>query len=64
MKIQVYLERSDVRGGIEVFAERHVAALRAEGHEVEGVGDRQTIKQSNGQTIDEVVVHKCTPTLR
>ena len=35
MKILVYLEKSDVRGGIEVFAERHVARLRAEGHEVE-----------------------------
>ena len=30
MKILVYLEKSDVRGGIEIFAERHVARLRAE----------------------------------
>ena len=37
MRILVYLEKSDVRGGIEVFAERHVAGLRAEGHEVEVV---------------------------
>ena len=35
MRILVYLEKSDVRGGIEIFAERHVARLRAEGHEVE-----------------------------
>ena len=35
MKILVYVEKAAVRGGIEVFAERHVAALRAEGHEVE-----------------------------
>ena len=34
MKILVYIEKSDIRGGIEVFAERHVAELRAEGHEV------------------------------
>ena len=34
MKILVYLERSDVRGGIEIFAERHVEQLRAAGHEV------------------------------
>ena len=35
MRILVYLEKSDVRGGIEIFAERHVAHLRAEGHDVE-----------------------------
>jgi glycosyltransferase involved in cell wall biosynthesis len=35
MKVLVYLEKSAVRGGIEVFAERHVARLRAEGHEVD-----------------------------
>ena len=35
MRILVYLEKSDVRGGIEIFAERHVARLRAEGHEVD-----------------------------
>ena len=60
MRILVYLEKSDVRGGIEVFAERHVAGLRAEGHEVEVVSDNQAIKQSDSQTIDEIVVHKCS----
>ena len=35
MKILVYLEEAKVRGGIEVFAERHVVRLQAEGHEVE-----------------------------
>jgi glycosyltransferase involved in cell wall biosynthesis len=35
MKILVYVEKAAVRGGIEVFAERHVARLRTEGHEVE-----------------------------
>lgn len=39
MKILVYLERSDVRGGIEIFVERHIARLRAEGREVAVVGD-------------------------
>ena len=34
MRILVYLEKSDVRGDIEIFAERHVAQLRAEGHDV------------------------------
>ena len=35
MRVLVYLEKSDVRGGIEIFAERHVAQLRAEGYDVE-----------------------------
>ena len=55
MKILVYLENAAVRGGIEVFAERHVARLRAEGHEV-------TV--ANGETpfggFDEIIVHKCS----
>ena len=42
MKILVYLEKAAVRGGIEVFAERHVARLRAEGHEVETASDVTT----------------------
>ena len=54
MKIVVYIEKSEVRGGIEVFAERHVAQLRAEGHEVE-VTDAIP---SGG--CDEIVVHKCS----
>lgn len=56
MKILVYLEKSDVRGGIEVFAERHVARLRAEGHEVDVASD---IHREIGQ-YDEIVVHKCS----
>ena len=39
MKILVYLEKSDVRGGIEIFVERHIARLQAEGREVAVVGD-------------------------
>ena len=55
MKILVYLEKAAVRGGIEVFAERHVARLRAEGHDV-------TV--ANGEKpfggFDEIIVHKCS----
>ena len=56
MKILVYLEKSDVHGGIEIFAERHVARLRAEGHEVDVASD---IRQEMGR-YDEIVVHKCS----
>ena len=56
MKILIYLEKSDVRGGIEIFAERHVARLRAEGHEVDVASD---IRQEMGR-YDEIVVHKCS----
>ena len=55
MKILVYLEKSDVRGGIEIFAERHVARLRAEGHEVDIASD---VHQEMG-LFDEIIVHKC-----
>ena len=56
MKILVYLEKSDVRGGIEIFAERHVARLRAEGHEVDVASDSP---REFGR-YDEIVVHKCS----
>ena len=56
MKILVYLEKSAVRGGIEVFAERHVARLRAEGYEVEVASDLA----QNFDAFDEVIVHKCS----
>jgi len=56
VKILVYLEKSDVRGGIEVFAERHVARLRAEGHEVDVASDSH---REFGR-YDEIVVHKCS----
>ncbi len=56
MKILVYLEKSDIRGGIEIFAERHVARLRAEGHEVDVSSD---IRQEMGR-YDEIIVHKCS----
>ena len=56
MKILVYLEKSAVRGGIEVFAERHVERLRNEGHEVDVASD---IHQEIGP-YDEIIVHKCS----
>jgi len=58
MKILVYVEKSAVRGGIEVFAERHVAQLRAEGHEVEVVDD--LVLGMRDEKYDEIVVHKCS----
>ena len=74
MKILVYLEKSSVRGGIEVFAERHVARLRADGHEVEVLGELGTgngepsfAKTTEGKrgtgwfdAFDEIIVHKCS----
>ena len=56
MKMLVYLEKSAVRGGIEVFAERHVARLRAEGHEVDVASDSP---REFGR-YDEIIVHKCS----
>ena len=63
MKILVYIEKAAVRGGIEVFAERHVARIRAEGHEVfvreEGRGKREEGGNMDDD-FDEIVVHKCS----
>ena len=56
MKILVYLEASDVRGGIEVFAERHIAQLRSEGHEV-AVATRGQLPTAS---YDVIIVHKCS----
>ena len=75
MKILIYVERSSVRGGIEIFAERHVARLRSEGYEVVIANDvrRETLDASHvscptsrarGETpfgsFDEIIVHKCS----
>ena len=56
MKILVYLEKAAVRGGIEIFAERHVARLRAEGHRVEVADNLCGLDFS---AFDEIIVHKC-----
>ena len=58
MKILLFLERSDVRGGIEIFAERHADKLRAAGHEV-SISDR-----FDKDDWDEIVVHKCSDVAR
>ena len=55
MKIFVYIEAAPVRGGIEIFAERHVAQLRADGNLVEVSG--KLPESFDG--FDEVIVHKC-----
>lgn len=67
MKVLVYLEKSDVRGGIEIFAERHVARLRADGHEVKMVSAIDKRQPTAGRqsaidfsAFDDVVVHKCS----
>ena len=64
MRILVFAERSAVRGGIEVFAERHVAQLRAEGHEVEVVNDLRHETRDEEEPpfsrFDEIIVHKCS----
>lgn len=57
MKVLVYLESASARGGIEVFAERHVAAMRSEGREVDVV-DERSVGSFDG--YDEIVVHKCS----
>jgi glycosyltransferase involved in cell wall biosynthesis len=55
MKVLVYLEKAGARGGIEVFAERHVAQLRAAGHEVDVVHSPSAFN-----AYDEIIVHKCS----
>ena len=56
MRILLFVESSGVRGGIEVFAERQAAALRAEGHAVDVASEIP----ADFSAWDEIVVHKCT----
>ena len=56
MRTLFYLEPSAARGGIEIFAERHAAALRAAGREVEIAHE----VPADFAPFDEIVVHKCT----
>ena len=54
MRILVWLEKAAVRGGIEVFAERHVARLRADGHEVEvasGFSHKERRERKDGAAL-------------
>ncbi len=59
LKTLVYLERGEIRGGIEIFAERHVAALRAEGREVSVASTRAEYEAAKAEGFDEIIVHKC-----
>ena len=59
MRVLVYLEKAEAHGGIEVFAERHVAQLRAAGHEVEVVGDLSDV-ECRMPLFDGIFVHKCS----
>ena len=56
MRTLFYLEPSAVRGGIEIFAERHATALRAEGHAVDVASEIP----ADFSAWDEIVVHKCS----
>ncbi len=59
MKTLVYIEASPVRGGIEIFAERHIAALRAAGT---SVTIARTLREAQQEFAfaDEIIVHKCS----
>ncbi|MBO4512393.1 MAG: glycosyltransferase [Victivallales bacterium] len=56
MKILVFLEEAKVRGGIEIFAERHIAELKSEGHEVICLNKLENV---DFQVFDQIIVHKC-----
>ena len=60
MKILIYLEKANVRGGIEIFAERHAERLRAEGHEVEIISSPFPVPHSPFPPCDSIIVHKCS----
>ena len=54
MRILVWLEKAAVRGGIEVFAERHVSRLRADGHGVEvasGFSHKERRERKDGAAL-------------
>ena len=59
MRVLVYVESGQVRGGIEIFAERHVARLREEGDEVRLLGSREEALAVDFGAWDGIVVHKC-----
>ena len=60
MRTAIYLEAAGVTGGIEVFARRHEAELRAAGHEVVRFEKFADFARAEAERpFDEVVVHKC-----
>ena len=56
MNVLLYLEDSAIRGGIEVFAERQAAALRASGASVE----LARVIPDAFDSWDQIIVHKCS----
>ena len=56
MKTLLYMEHAAERGGIEVFAERQAARLRAAGEEVEFAHE----VPASFDAFDRVVVYKCS----
>lgn len=58
MKILLYVEESGLRGGIEVFAERQAAALRASGDDVTLA--RAMPNAAEQEKFDKIYVHKCS----
>ena len=57
MRILVFLEKANARGGIEVFAERHVSQLKSAGHEVLCL---DKLENAELQGFDQIIVHKCS----
>ncbi|MBQ6472900.1 MAG: glycosyltransferase [Victivallales bacterium] len=60
MRILVFLEEAKVRGGIEVFAERHVAELREAGHQVLCLRKLSSDFDGIAAECAEIIVHKCS----
>ncbi len=60
-KVLVYLEKSTIRGGIEIYAERDVARMRSEGMDVELLEvERGKLDAAfDFGRYGEIVVHKC-----
>ena len=59
MKKLVYLERGNICGGIEVFADRQIERLRRDGHVVELIGSHDAAACVAWSDWEEVIVHKC-----
>ena len=58
-RMLLYVEAGNIRGGIEVFADRQAAQLRTDGHQVKTIGSREEAMRENWDAWDEVIVHKC-----
>lgn len=60
MKLMVYVEAAKVCGGIEIFAQRHVAELRAAGNETAVYSALPEGEAFDFSAFDEIIVHKCS----